>query len=193
MIRSVLPNVSLPDYIFRYEFDHFYVFEVDIISCTEDFFSCLKNFLSQIGESTFSVKNKGPFHLEKGNASPEVYFPVYEHDFSTSASIKEIEKRLTLFYYYGDNKHGQDYLQIAWDGVIEGGSDKWALHFERPTDIALFGIQLNCQSAFEDAFLSNPTMRELYIEDLRDIQSWAMRDERLFQEFLKNYKLDCSS
>ncbi|MEZ4772739.1 MAG: hypothetical protein R3D00_06105 [Bacteroidia bacterium] len=185
MIFSRKPNTSLPDYVFTERYEAIFVFEVDIIAETDPFLRCLQSFLKKIGQETFWVKNAGEFYLPANTQGPALHLPIFEKCFDIYSQPPEINKELILTYSLG--KWPLYYLDIAWDGAIEGETLDWALHFERPGDLAIFGMKAAYRPFFEQTFLQDKTMLERYMTDLRFIQAWVLRDETQFQTFIRNY------
>ena len=183
------PDKHLPEYVFTVSFEHHYAFKVEMVLEMEVFFSCLTNFLKQMGESSFWVKHNGELRMNASNwiiPQREIYIPVFEKNIQVDVPIKTMKERIILFDL-GAPDTPEYYLQIGWDGVIEGETHNWAIHFTRPLDIAIVGIRREYAAYFEEAFFSVKEMRQFYIENLRVAQTWGMDDEAEFLTFVRNY------
>ncbi len=178
-------DAHLPDYVFTHDFDRFYVYTIAVFIDPKELLMCLKQFLPLIGEDTFSLKHNGEYRTGMTGAYEEkIYFPTFERTFYAQESVEEMLAKTLITG--PQNPFPTSYFEIGHDAIIESDTGKWAIHYERPTDLALIAVQADCVDAFESIFLENEYFQEERIEDLSETKNWAFVEPQ-FQQFLENY------
>lgn len=170
---------ELPDYIFKKDYDSFYLLtEFDIIF-NDKFTKNLNTFCKRIDSEKLSIKLEVP--LEYNSLVPN------KIELTDSNNLDD-------FYEMGTNVKGTELLYYMINFFINDSSELWEIYVSLENELSIIGCSKQISSLFEVIF--NP-YKEESLEQKYKIIGDMFNDEKLKLKFIesleKNYHFsDCS-